>query len=469
MTPEPGAEPEAGRRLHAVLILPSSGAFDSRAYRIATTLIARGHRVTVVARHAPGLAVEEEHPAGYRILRVRVRAEDGVPFAGLVSGLRRRLARRPAAAQPAATPSSATPAPSVPVRVTGPVEPSDDASADGEAPASPSLPRRIVKSLVRRFARPLTLRAHTRAALAAVPGADLYHGMAWMGIPVALALGRAHRVPVVYDARDIYMEARDFAKTRGIVRWYLASSERRWARRASRVITVNEDYADQIARRLGVERPLVIMNCSYRFTPPEPRERRFHALLGLDPSVPLVIYHGGLFPERGLEQLMTAIIDVPEAALVLMGYGGLERALRARAAEAPFDGRVHVIPAVPPAELHAWLACADIVAMPVQASTLNHRLTTPNKLFEAMASGVAVVASDLPGMARIVTETGCGVVCDGADPVSLATVLHDLIADPSTRLAMGARGLAAAHERYSWEEQADRLIAEYSRLTGTPW
>ena len=46
--------------------------------------------------------------------------------------------------------------------------------------------------------------------------------------------------------------------------------------------------------------------------------------------------------------------------------------------------------------------------MPIQPTTLNHRLTTPNKLFEAMAAGVPVVASDLPGMATIVRETGCG-------------------------------------------------------------
>src|SRR5438128_690851 len=78
-------------------------------------------------------------------------------------------------------------------------------------------------------------------------------------------------------------------------------------------------------------------------------------------------------------------------------------------AASPAPDRIHVLPAVAPADLHDWVASADVVAMPIQPSTLNHRLTTPNKLFEAMAAGVPVVASDLPGMATIVTETGCGV------------------------------------------------------------
>ena len=58
--------------------------------------------------------------------------------------------------------------------------------------------------------------------------------------------------------------------------------------------------------------------------------------------------------------------------------------------------------------------------MPIQPTTLNHRLTTPNKLFEAMAAGVPVVASDLPGMAAIVRETGCGLLVDPTDPAAMA-------------------------------------------------
>ena len=63
------------------------------------------------------------------------------------------------------------------------------------------------------------------------------------------------------------------------------------------------------------------------------------------------------------------------------------------------SGTLTLAAAVPPEELLPWVAAADVVAMPIQPTTLNHRLTTPNKLFEALAAGVPVVASDLPGMA----------------------------------------------------------------------
>jgi glycosyltransferase involved in cell wall biosynthesis len=216
--------------------------------------------------------------------------------------------------------------------------------------------------------------------------------------------------------------------------------------------------------------PVIVMNCSYRFDPPVPRERRFHDALGLDPATRVVLYHGGLFPDRGIEQLMDAIRDVSSAVLVLMGYGVLEPMLRERAADPATGGRIRLLPAVPPDELLAWVACADVVAMPIQPSTLNHRLTTPNKLFEAMAAGVPVVASDLPGMATIVRATACGLLCDPADAASIATALRTILdASDEERHAYGRRGLEASQTEYSWERQAAILLAEYGRLTGRPW
>ena len=108
--------------------------------------------------------------------------------------------------------------------------------------------------------------------------------------------------------------------------------------------------------------------------------------------------------------------------------------------------------------------------MPIQPSTLNHRLTTPNKLFEAMAAGVPVVASDLPGMAPIVRETGCGVLCDPTDPASIAAAIRTILDAPADeRAGYRERALAAAHATYSWEAQVEVLLAEYGRLTGKPW
>ena len=107
--------------------------------------------------------------------------------------------------------------------------------------------------------------------------------------------------------------------------------------------------------------------------------------------------------------------------------------------------------------------------MPIQPTTLNHRLTTPNKLFEAMAAGVPVLASDLPGMSTIVRETGCGRLVDPARTDQIAAALRDMLEHPADRAAMGSRALDAVRDRYNWPSQAANLFAEYGRLTGSTW
>jgi glycosyltransferase involved in cell wall biosynthesis len=438
-----------------VIVLPTTGEFDSRMYRIARTCVGRGHEVTVLARSGPGLAAEELDPAGYRIVRVAVDPVDGLPAAALW----RRLLRRSRDTGPDKSPGGSSPerttktSGSARARVHGPMERVRTAS----------------RGVIRLAAIVLTVRAQIRASRGSDPGADLYHGMAYMGIPVAISLATPRRVPVVYDARDIYVDAGNVALLPGPIRRLVGRLERRWAKRADRVVTVNRPYAEVMASRWDLPLPLIVMNCSFRYEPSDPRRCLIHERLGLDPETPVVLYQGGFSRERGIEQLVAAIRLVRGAVLVLMGYGTLRDELEAVAADPAVEGRVRILPPVPPAELLDWIAAADVVAMPIQPTTLNHRLTTPNKLFEAMAAGVPVVASDLPGMASIVRDTGAGVLVDPTEPMAIAAAIEGLLADPAGRAAIGARSLAAAHDVYNWETQAEGLLAEYGRLTGRPW
>jgi glycosyltransferase involved in cell wall biosynthesis len=447
------ASPRRSQRL--VIVLPSTGEYDSRTWRIATSAIARGHQVTVVARWRPGVPVREEHPAGYTILRTPVTAIDGLP---LPATMRRRLARKrygPGAGHLASTTAPVTSAAAT-------------ASASESSPAAGGPVRKVLRPVVRMAALALTVRAQASAVRALPLEADLVHAMAYMGIPVGLSLGRRLHAPVVYDARDIYTDANNLARLPGPFRRLLSRIERGWARSAAGRLTVNQPYAEVMASRWGTELPVIVMNCAYRFTPPAVRDRRFHEALRLPADARVVLYQGGLSPHRGIEQLIDAVPRVPDAHLVLLGYGPLEARLRADTAAG--GGRVHVMAPVSPSVLLDWVAAADVVAMPIQPSTLNHRLTTPNKLFEAIAAGVPLVASDLPGMSGIVAEVGAGRLVDPTDRAAIADALAALLAMPEgERAAMTARELAAANDRYNWDAQAETLFAMYGGLTGMGW
>jgi glycosyltransferase involved in cell wall biosynthesis len=178
-----------------------------------------------------------------------------------------------------------------------------------------------------------------------------------------------------------------------------------------------------------------------------------------------VLYLGLFIQGRGLTQLMEAIGRIDDTVLVMAGYGVEEQQMRDAAAAQPYRDRIHFVGGIAPDQILPLTAAADVSAMPVQGDTLNNRLNTPTKLFDAMGAGVPVVASDLPGMAPIVRETGCGELCDPEDPADICRAISLILdATPERRAAYRAACLAAARGEYSWERQAERLLALYSGL-----
>jgi glycosyltransferase involved in cell wall biosynthesis len=428
----------------------SSGEYDARTFRMARSAIDAGWDVTVYARWHRGLAPVEERD-GYRIVRAPSSWRYIIPVL-------RRIARRRYRAAMARDPSSWKVA-------------AVDAGADEESgSAKPSLRFRPLGrwhwwARIREF--PLRPMGWALALDDVVEPADVWHGM-WAGsLPALTRMRRRLGGRTIYDSRDVFMRSRQFARLgrpgRDILEWV----ERRWARRADRVLTVNDSYAGLLAEQLGVPRPTVVMNCREIWTPPSPSPDLIREALGLSAETAVVLYQGILTIERGIEQAMEAIVAVPSAVLVLMGFGVLEKTLAVDLASPPYLGRVFLLPPVPPDDLLVWTASADALVMAIQPTTLNHRYSTPQKLFESLAAGTPMVASDLPGMASIVRKTGAGILCDPTSPASIASAISAIVtASPEEREALRRRGLAAAHDRYNWEAQLDTLFGVYRELLG---
>jgi glycosyltransferase involved in cell wall biosynthesis len=443
------------RRRRVAYLSYSSAEFDARTQRMARSAVAAGYDVVVYARWERGLPLRDEVD-GYRIVRVLSNWQLAVP------GLRRRGRRAVDARLRRIEAASGGGGPSAGEATTAAAGASR--SVRGVIGAALRLVTWRPKALLLFPLRPL---GWAEALDAAVEPADLWHGM-WAGsLPALGRLRKRHGGRTIYDSRDVFMHARAFDRMHRARRWFFQALERRWAHQADAVITVNEAYATILERTLRIHRPPVVMNCPERWIPPTPRPDRIREALSLPPETRVVLYQGNLMTDRGIEQSMDAILEVPDAVLALLGYGQMQDQLRAWVARPPYEGRVFLLRAVPPSDLLMWTASADILVMAIQPSSLNHRYTTPQKLFEAIAAEVPVVAADLPGIAEVVRSTGTGLLVDPTSATAIAAgIRQQLDADPAELAAIRARARAAADERYNWESQLATLLGVYDLLLG---
>ena len=415
---------------------------DARVFREAGALARQGHTVDVIGWYRRGLD-EVEARDGFTIHRVRAEpphkrlariAAEGYRRLGLhrgVNGMTERMAR--GEAQPVAA-QSGWPGPQK---------------------------RRSL------LYRELMLRDWHRRALRLAKRlgpADVYHAHDLNTLPVAERAARWADARLIYDSHEIYLE-----------RWLVTPLERRiWRRierrligRADEVITVCDPIADELGRRYGIEKPTVLLNCpDLAAAVPAGSSGRLDELAQLGGSdEPIVLYQGMIQPERGLEDLVEAAKSLDRGVVVMVGRGVWMSKLQEEIDSSGLSERVRMTGPVPPGELPSYTAGATIGVAPFDGKSLNSRWTSPNKLFEYLAAGLPVVATRLPVLESVVERYEVGLLCEPADPASLAAAINRLLADRELYERLRVNAIEAS-KVFNWDQESKKLLDVYGRLGG---
>ena len=291
--------------------------------------------------------------------------------------------------------------------------------------------------------------------------ADVYHAHDLNTLPAAALAARDHRARLIYDAHELYTEISTLSPRERRI-WRVV--ERLLIGRANGVVTVCESIADELRRRYRIERPMVLLNCPEAPSEPiPPGNSLLRAELGLDAREPIVLYHGGFMPNRGLPALVRAGALLDSGVIVLMGWGSLEPQLAALIEELQLHARVRLAAPVPQTKLLRYVAGADVGVIPYEPVGLNNTFTTPNKLFDYMAVGLPIAASRLPELERFVDGLGVGVTFAQATPTLIAEAIRDLLNDPDRAAAMRSNGLLASR-KLRWQVESEKLIAMYDTI-----
>ncbi|MCZ8316887.1 glycosyltransferase [Phreatobacter sp.] len=173
---------------------------------------------------------------------------------------------------------------------------------------------------------------------------------------------------------------------------------------------------------------------------------------------PRLLYHGLIRPDRGIDMLILALAALPERNTLLIRGSGPDQylcELKNLAAEAGVAGLVRFEPSVEPWEVvDAAAASSDVGVFTPPLRTPQQRLSLPNKLFEYIAAGLAVVVSPGDDLKELVETYGVGVVSRDAGVEAIAAAIARLTPEVVARFKAASR--AAARELV-WEHEKRRL------------
>lgn len=179
---------------------------------------------------------------------------------------------------------------------------------------------------------------------------------------------------------------------------------------------------------------------------------------------------GRLVHKKGFHFLLDAFAKIhtyyPDSTLTIAGSGPLLEQLQERTQALGISKYVTLPGNVDRMILPEYFRKASVAAVPSVTDEYGNRDGLPNVLLEAMSSGCAVVASDIPGIQNVMTDGQEGLVVPEANVDALAAALRRLLQDSGLRHALGMRARQKAVAELSWEVKSRKLESLYRTVTG---
>lgn len=290
--------------------------------------------------------------------------------------------------------------------------------------------------------------------------ADLYHLHDPELIPLGLALRFAGR-RVVFDAHEdlpLQVSTKSWIplRLRPVIslgaRWLLFVAERA----LNRVIAATPSIAETYRHAVIVQNfPLISELPLERRSPYVSRQH-------------IVAYIGAITEVRGARQMIEAVGLLTSGLQPQLELAGVFSPSSLADSCQELNGWSRV-------RYHGWASREQVrgilerarAGLVVLQPAPNYYDSYPTKLFEYLAAGIPVIASDFPLWRKIITSGGFGLVVDPTDPRAIADTITYLLEHPGEAEAMGERGRQAVSERFNWDAQAKVLLQAYGEVLGS--
>lgn len=283
--------------------------------------------------------------------------------------------------------------------------------------------------------------------------ARAYHAHDFPALLQLALAGQLNRNKIIYDSHELFFE-REPEPFYKYVMLPMRPLEKILIRKTSAVITVAESIADIMAEQLNIVKPTILMNAVDMRTLTSATAEFPHGYR-------IVAHTGNIVPSRHLAELVEALTYLDEdIVLVLMGEArAYAEELVSLAHEKGVHSRLYFVPPTPPESVVISLSQADVAAVLPASTNLNGRLALPNKLFEAIAAAVPLIAGSNDEIARFVRQYGIGAICDATNPYSIAESIQQIL-NPADNQRFRTN-MKQAQQDINWEIEEKKLLNIY--------
>jgi glycosyltransferase involved in cell wall biosynthesis len=234
----------------------------------------------------------------------------------------------------------------------------------------------------------------------------------------------------------------------------LGREEAVW-RHAEAYATITGGLADELRQRFGPRPATAVVPDGARL-----RDVRPWSFPAVD-AAPVVGYAGHLYPWKGVDLLIDALAALPGVRGLIVGGHPAEpdgARLRERAEHLGLASRVEFAGMVAPHEVSGRLEAADVLVLPNPDTPVSARYTSPLKLFEYLALGRPIVASDLPAFREVLADRQNAILFEPGSARALARAVRLVLDDAPLATAIARRARVTATD-YTWDRRAERLDA----------
>lgn len=277
-------------------------------------------------------------------------------------------------------------------------------------------------------------------------------------------IGRKDKAKLIYDSHEFELGRN--ADRNKLQIFFIKYLERFLIKHCAFSIMVNDSIADEVQKIHKLkQRPIVVRSTPEKWTvdPEVVQKHRLEFQSAFGNENPILMYHGAVVPDRGIEKLLEVVKAMPQTNAVVLGNGAESylTGLKQLAEQYGIIHRVLFHLAVPIEELWKYVGAADIGMVTIPPVAKSYYYMLPNKFFENIQSETPIIGSDFPEIRRLVQQYGFGLLCDSESTEDIRACVTRMLTDKEL-YNICKQNIVKAKEKLCWENE--KLVLQKAYL-----